>query len=39
VFLNLRYHMKEIPLPMAIVLGHAVLAAAGVALVAMAAWA
>lgn len=39
VYLNLRYHMKEIPLPIPIVLGHAVLAAIGVALVAMAAFA
>ncbi|TWO70703.1 hypothetical protein FN976_14205 [Caenimonas sedimenti] len=38
VFLNLRYHMNEIPLPIPIVLGHAVLAAVGVVLVAMAVW-
>ena len=39
VFLNLKFHMHEIALPISIVLIHAVVAAAGLVLVAMAAWA
>lgn len=38
IVLNLRYHWKNLPLPIPLVLGHAALAAVGLVVVAIAVW-